>query len=159
MPWTLWVVIAYTLFTTGTISVFNTNATELAEQRFKVDSVTAGWYTAILRYGSFAFIPVVAVLTDVFGQRVTFMLITGCGVFTAMTVLNYGDELSGAIAAFAVFASTSTFSALVIIDSIRTVLPDQTTFGTAYALKLLANNSYVHLFPLPSSRASLTKAG
>ena len=69
------------------------------------------------------------------------MLITGCGVFIAMTLLNYGAEMSGTIASFAFFAATSTFSALVIIDSSRAVLPDQTTFGTAYALKLLANNS------------------
>ena len=79
MPWTLWVIIAYTLFTTGTISVFNTNATELAEQRFKVDAVQAGWYTAILRYGSFAIIPAVAVLTDFYGNRVTFSTYPGGG--------------------------------------------------------------------------------
>lgn len=72
MPWTFWLIIAYTWFTTGTSVVFNGNATELAEHRFKVDAVQAGWYTAIMRYGSFAFIPVVAVITDLYGNRITF---------------------------------------------------------------------------------------
>lgn len=76
------------------------------------------------------------------------VLISGCGIFTAMSLINFGDDYSGTIASFAVFASTSTFSALIIIDSIRTVLPEQTTFGTAYAIKTLANNSSV--LPKPS---------
>lgn len=71
LPWSFWSIMAYSLFTTSTAVVFKQNATEMAEQRFKVSAVTAGWYSALLQYAGFFIVPVVAVLIDFFGQRVT----------------------------------------------------------------------------------------
>lgn len=50
MPWVFWCVILFSMFETTTASVFTQNATDIAEQRFKTDSITAGWYTAVLQY-------------------------------------------------------------------------------------------------------------
>lgn len=61
----------YSLFTTSTAVVFKQNATEMAEQRFKVSAVTAGWYSALLQYAGFFIVPVVGICIDLFGQRVT----------------------------------------------------------------------------------------
>ena len=70
MPWPFWCMIAFTIFQTTTANVFSQNATELAEQRFNADSITAGWYTAVLQYAGFFFVPLLGVFIDIFGQRV-----------------------------------------------------------------------------------------
>lgn len=46
LPWPFWGFILFSAFQTSTAVVFSQNATELAEQRFNVDSVKAGWYSA-----------------------------------------------------------------------------------------------------------------
>lgn len=50
LPWMFWTVMAFSLFQTSTASVFSQNATELAERRFNVDSITAGWYSSLSQY-------------------------------------------------------------------------------------------------------------
>lgn len=50
LPWVFWGVLLFSLFETSTAIVFQQNATELAELRFKTDSITAGWYTSLTQY-------------------------------------------------------------------------------------------------------------
>ena len=50
LPWMFWAVLAFSLFQTSTASIFSQNATELAEQRFEVDSIKAGWYSSLSQY-------------------------------------------------------------------------------------------------------------
>lgn len=50
LPWVFWCIMLFSFFQTSTAIVFTQNATELAEQRFGTDSVTAGWYSATLQY-------------------------------------------------------------------------------------------------------------
>lgn len=50
LPWTFWCIQAYTMFETSTALIFLNNATELAEQKFNVSAITAGWYSAISQY-------------------------------------------------------------------------------------------------------------
>lgn len=87
MPWTFWTVLAFSLFETSTASVFQSNATELAEQRFNTDSITAGWYTSVLQYAGkscaycflqqsltytgFFVVPCVGMFIDVLGNRIS----------------------------------------------------------------------------------------
>lgn len=71
LPWTYWTILAYSLFTITTIVVFNANSTELAEQRFKISLVKAGWYTSLVRYGGFFLVPVLGIFVDTLGNRVT----------------------------------------------------------------------------------------
>lgn len=50
LPWTFWLVLAFSLFETSTAIVFSANATELAELRFNTSSIDAGWYSSVLQY-------------------------------------------------------------------------------------------------------------
>lgn len=50
LPWTFWAVLSFSLFQTSAAIVFSQNSTELAEKRFKVDSIKAGWYSALSKY-------------------------------------------------------------------------------------------------------------
>lgn len=71
LPWVFWAVMGYGMFQTVTALVFTQNATELAEIRFNTDSITAGWYTAVLQYAGFFFVPLLGLFIDMFGQRIT----------------------------------------------------------------------------------------
>jgi len=53
LPWVFWAVVAFSIMETSTAIVFTQNATELAQQRFNTDSITAGWYTSLLQYAGF----------------------------------------------------------------------------------------------------------
>lgn len=50
LPWIFWCIMIFSFFQTSTAIVFTQNATELAEQRFGTDAITAGWYSATLQY-------------------------------------------------------------------------------------------------------------
>ncbi|KAK8135095.1 hypothetical protein PG984_007107 [Apiospora sp. TS-2023a] len=141
LPWSFWSLMAYSLFTTSTAVVFKQNATEMAEQRFKVSAVTAGWYSALLQYAGFFIVPVVGVCIDFFGQRVTLMVIGGVGSFIAMALVQWAGAVQGTAAGFGIYAIVSSYSPTVIIDSMRTSLFHQTDFGSAYSLKIMMNNS------------------
>jgi len=86
LPWSFWHIMAYSLFTTSTAVVFKQNATEMAEQRFKVSAVTAGWYSALLQYAGFFIVPVVGVCIDFFGQRVSLSKFISMLIYDALAL-------------------------------------------------------------------------
>ncbi|KAI0153407.1 major facilitator superfamily transporter [Pestalotiopsis sp. NC0098] len=141
IPWVFWILMLYSLSYTSTAIVFSGNATELAEQRFDIDSVTAGWYTALARYAGFFIVPVIGVFLDFMGQRITLLVISSFGLFISMSLVNWAGQVSGTAASFGVFAVLSSYNPTVLIDGMRASLWQQGTFGTAYSLKIMMNNS------------------
>ncbi|THW05792.1 major facilitator superfamily transporter, partial [Aureobasidium pullulans] len=119
MPWPFWCMIAFTIFQTTTANVFSQNATELAEQRFNADSITAGWYTAVLQYAGFFFVPLLGVFIDIFGQRVSAMVVCGAGCFLSMALVCWAPSIKGTAAAFGIYAFAFSLGPTVIIDGIR----------------------------------------
>lgn len=83
LPWPFWLVSLFSLFQTSTAIIFSTNATELAQQRFNVSAVTAGWYSAMSQYMGFFLVPIVGLFIDVLGHRLSIMMVCGTGVFVA----------------------------------------------------------------------------
>ncbi|KFZ24761.1 hypothetical protein V502_00765 [Pseudogymnoascus sp. VKM F-4520 (FW-2644)] len=141
LPWVFWAVLAFSLLETSTAMVFTQNATEFAEHRFNTDSITAGWYTSVLQYAGFFLVPLIGIFVDLFGNRISLMAFCGIGVFIAMALVNWANTTQGTAAAFGIYAFAYTFGPTVIIDSIRTSMWHQEVFGSAYALKIMMNNS------------------
>ncbi|THU81603.1 MFS general substrate transporter [Dendrothele bispora CBS 962.96] len=141
LPWPFWGIILFTAFQTSTAIVFSQNATELAEQRFNTDSVKAGWYSAMSQYLGFFLVPCLGVFIDIFGNRLTVMLVCGAGVFLAMCLVAFGPSVSGTAAAFGIYAFAFSLGPTVIIDAIRTTMWYQEVFGSGYAVKIAVNNS------------------
>ena len=141
LPWAYWGIIAFTVFQTSTSIVFSQNATELAEQRFDVDAVTAGWYSAASQYLGFFLVPCLGVFIDVLGNRVSILAVCGFFTFLAMILAAFGPTVSGTAASFGVFAFGSSLGATTIIDGIRSTIWYQDVFGFGYAVKILVNNS------------------
>ncbi|KAL4947157.1 major facilitator superfamily domain-containing protein [Aspergillus filifer] len=141
LPWMFWVVLLFSLFQTSTALVFSQNSTELAEKRFDVDAIKAGWYSSLSQYAGFFLVPVLGVFIDVLGNRASVLCVCGVGMFISMILVNFADTKAGTAASFGVYAIASTFGPTSIIDSIRTTLWHQSVFGSAYALKVTMNNA------------------
>ncbi|KAJ0417347.1 major facilitator superfamily domain-containing protein [Aspergillus carlsbadensis] len=141
LPWTFWCILSFSLFQTSAALVFSQNATELAEQRFEVDSVKAGYYSALSQYAGFFLVPCLGVFIDVLGNRASVIFLCGLGTFLAMALVNFAPSKGGTAASFGVFAIASSLGPTSIIDSIRTSLWHQSVFGSAYALKITMNNA------------------
>ncbi|KAG6354504.1 hypothetical protein INS49_004521 [Diaporthe citri] len=125
----------------GAAIVFLQNVTELAEQRFGVSSITAGWYTATSQYAGFFIVPLLGVFLDMYGNLISILLFCGVGMFTPMLLLCFGGNVTGAAASLGVFAFAYYFGPTTIIDSIRTSLWHPSAFGSAYALKITMSNA------------------
>ncbi|TVY65545.1 Major facilitator superfamily domain-containing protein [Lachnellula suecica] len=141
LPWVFWAVMAFSLFETSTAIVFTQNATELAEIRLGVSAIDAGWYTSVTQYGGFFIVPLLGVLIDLWGNRISILLICGTGVFIAMALVNWTSTTAGTSASLGVYAVAFCFGPTAIIDSIRTSMWHQSVFGSAYAIKITMNNA------------------
>lgn len=141
LPWPFWVVVLFSLFETTTATIFSSNATELAQERFNIDAVTAGWYSALSQYMGFFLVPILGVFIDVLGNRLSVMLVCGCGMLISMYLAAWGPTVSGTAASFGIYAFALSLGPTVIIDSIRTSIWYQEFFGSAYAVKIAINNS------------------
>ncbi|CAI7578545.1 unnamed protein product [Penicillium glandicola] len=141
LPWTFWAVMGFSIFQTSTASVFATNATELAEKRFNVSSIKAGWYSSLSQYAGFFLVPCLGVFIDVLGHRASILFVCGLGMFLSMILLNFATSTAGTGASFGIYAIAVSFGPTSIIDGIRTTLWHQSVFGSAYALKVTMNNA------------------
>ncbi|OAA65304.1 Major facilitator superfamily domain, general substrate transporter [Niveomyces insectorum RCEF 264] len=141
LPWSFWLVCLFSLFQTSTAGVFSSNATEFAEQRFDIDDVKAGWYSALSQYLGFFFVPFVGIFIDVVGLRLYVMLVCGLGMLLSMCLAAWGPSVAGTAASFGIYAIASSMGPTVIIDSIRTSMWYQEVFGSGYAMKIAINNS------------------
>lgn len=141
LPWPFWGIILFSLFQTSTAVVYSQNATELAEQRFEIDAVTAGWYSAMSQYLGFFLVPLIGIFVDLLGNRLTLMLICGLGMLLSMCLAAWGPSIGGTAASFGIYAVAFTFGPTVIIDGIRTSMWYQEVFGSGYAVKIAVNNS------------------
>lgn len=140
LPWSFWLICLFSLFQTSTASVFASNSTELAEQRFKISAVKAGWYSSMTQYLGFFFVPLIGIFVDMMGQRLTLMIVCSLGMLLSMCLVAWGPSVSGTAASFGIFAVASSLGPTVIIDSIRTSMWYQEVFGSGYAIKIAINN-------------------
>ncbi|KAF2703066.1 major facilitator superfamily transporter [Pleomassaria siparia CBS 279.74] len=158
LPWTFWCVLAFSLFETSTAVIFQQNATEMAQQRFDINAIKAGWYSATVQYAGFFLVPLLGIFIDLFGNRISiskFSIVNpmddsadistvafcGTGMFISMALINWVNTQTGFAAAFGVYAFALSFGPTTIIDSIRTSMWHQSVFGSAYAVKICMNNS------------------
>ncbi|KAH9873134.1 hypothetical protein J1614_005532 [Plenodomus biglobosus] len=141
LPWPFWGIVAFSLFQTSTAVIFSQNSTELAEKRFDMDAVKAGWYSSMAQYLGFFLVPLIGIFIDLLGNRITLMLVCGLGMLLSMCLAAWGPTYAGTAASFGIYGVAFTFGPTVIIDSIRTSMWYQEVFGSAYAVKIAVNNS------------------
>ncbi|KAF4337751.1 ankyrin 3 [Fusarium beomiforme] len=141
LPWVFWAIMLFSMVQTSCSNIYSQNATELAEHRFGVDAVAAGWYASLSQYAGFFLSPLIGAVIDTYGHRVTQMAICGTGMLLSMGLINWGTTTSSAAASYAFYAIFKTFGPVTIIEGIRTCMWHQDVFGTAYAAKVTMNNA------------------
>nr|ADP50758.1 major facilitator superfamily transporter 3 [Penicillium digitatum] len=141
LPWMFWAVLGFSAFQTTAASVFSQNATELAEKRFNVGSIKAGWYSSLSQYAGFFLVPCLGVFIDVLGNRASLVFACGLGMLLSMVLINFATSTAGTGAAFGIYALAVSLGPTSVIDSVRTTLWHQSVFGSAYALKVTMNNA------------------
>ncbi|KAJ5218548.1 uncharacterized protein N7498_000647 [Penicillium cinerascens] len=141
LPWTFWAILAFSLFQTSAALTFSQNATELAEQRFNVDSITAGWYSSMSQYTGCLLVPILGVFIDILGHRASILFICGFGMLLSMALVNFAPSKGGTGASFGIYAVASALGPTTLIDGIRTTLWHQSVFGSAFSLKMTMNNA------------------
>ncbi|KAJ6009379.1 hypothetical protein N7522_004395 [Penicillium canescens] len=141
LPWMFWSIMAFSVFQTSSATVFSQNATELAEKRFNVDAIQAGWYSSLSQYAGFFLVPCVGIFIDVLGNRASVLFTCGLGMLLSMVLINFATSEAGTGASFGIYAIALSFGPTSVIDSIRTTLWHQSVFGSAYALKVTMNNA------------------
>ncbi|EKG16255.1 Major facilitator superfamily [Macrophomina phaseolina MS6] len=143
LPWPFWGIVFFSLFQTCAAAIYSQNATEMAEQRFHIDPVKAGWYSAMSKYLGFFLAPMLGIFVDLFGQRLTVMLVCGVGMLLSMSLLAWGPSISGTAASFGFYAVSYPLGPTVLIDSVRTSIWYPEIFGSGYAVKVAVNNSMI----------------
>lgn len=141
LPWVYWTIMLFSMVQTSCSNVYSQNATEMAEHRFGVDAVAAGWYASLAQYAGFFLSPFIGAAIDVYGHRVTQMAICGVGMLLSMALINWGTTTGSAAASYGIYAIFKTFGPVTIIEGIRTSMWHQDIFGTAYAAKVTMNNA------------------
>ncbi|CAH0045905.1 unnamed protein product [Clonostachys solani] len=148
LPWTFWLICLLTIFQTTVSSIFSSNGTEMAEQRFKNSAIDAGWYSSLSQFLGFFFVPVVGIFMDIFGHRLTLMFACSVGMLLCMCLAAFAPTVAGIAASFAIYAVATTFGPAPMIDGIRTSMSHHDVFGTAYAIKVTLNNCMTILVSL-----------
>ncbi|KAF5656055.1 major facilitator superfamily transporter [Fusarium circinatum] len=120
LPWVFWTIMLFSMVQTSCSNIYSQNATELAEHRFGVDAVAAGWYASLSQYAGFFLSPLSGAVIDTYGHRVTQMATCGTGMLLSMGLINWSSTTSGAAASYAFYAIFKTFGPVTIIEGIRT---------------------------------------
>lgn len=78
------------------------------------------WYTAILQYAGFFFVPLLGVFIDVFGKRAVAMVVCSSVCFPSMALVCWAPPGKSTVAAFGIYAFAFPLGFTVIVDSIST---------------------------------------
>lgn len=78
------------------------------------------WYTAILQYPGFFFVPMLSMFIDVFGKRAAAMVACSSVCFLSMVLVCWAPSEKGTVAAFGIYAFAFPLGFTVIVDSIST---------------------------------------
>ncbi|CCT63551.1 related to MFS transporter [Fusarium fujikuroi] len=141
LPWSFWLVCLFTMLEDPLSNLFSRNSTELAEQRFNISPSKAGLYSAVSHYSGFFLAPLIGIFIDVFGQRITLMLICGSGLLLSMCLLTWGPTVAGAAASLVIYGIFSSYDSTLITDSLRTSMWYQDIFGSGVAIRSAIKDS------------------
>ncbi|KAJ5310051.1 DNA replication regulator Sld3 [Penicillium atrosanguineum] len=141
LPWMFWAILSFSVFQTSAALTFSQNATELAELRFDVDSITAGWYSSLSQYTGCLLVPILGIFIDILGHRASILFVCGLGMLLCMCLVNFAPSKAGTGASFGIYAVASSLGPTTLIDGIRTTLWHQSVFGSAFSLKMTVNNA------------------
>ncbi|KAF2086045.1 MFS general substrate transporter, partial [Saccharata proteae CBS 121410] len=141
LPWHFWCIVLFAILDTATVLVFSQNATELAQDRWGVSSVAAGWWAAASKDAGFVFTPLLGWFLDRYGNRLTVLTVCGITLVASMALINWPGTSGSLTASFVLFAAAHPLGFTGLIDSVRASMRKPEVFAVAYSVKFMADNA------------------
>ncbi|KAJ3720085.1 MFS general substrate transporter [Lentinula raphanica] len=143
LPVTFWIVVLFSIFENAGVQSFVSISTQFAQQRLKKGAVIGGWVSSFYLLLPACLTPVLGIVIDLYGQRVSFLLVSAMMFLISMLLLKF----SHTVPTFSAFQqalhsrmsnthpSNTCVTPAPQVEIIRSIIADPQWFATAFAIK------------------------
>ncbi|KAJ3833173.1 MFS general substrate transporter [Lentinula raphanica] len=135
LPVTFWIVVLFSIFENAGVQSFVSISTQFAQQRLKKGAVIGGWVSSFYLLLPACLTPVLGIVIDLYGQRVSFLLVSALMFLISMLLLKFSHTVPTFIAAYVFYALAQCVTPAPQVEIIRSIIADPQWFATAFAIK------------------------
>ncbi|KAI5122677.1 hypothetical protein M0805_007937 [Coniferiporia weirii] len=135
LPLTFWMVVLFAIFENAGVQSFVSISTQFAQQRLKKGAVIGGWVSSFYLLLPACLTPFLGIFIDVYGQRVTFLFVSGLTFLISMLLLKFSHTVPTFVAAYVFYAISQCVTPAPQVEIVRSVIADPQWFATAFAIK------------------------
>jgi len=135
LPVTFWVVVLFAIFENAGVQSFVSISTQFAQQRLKKGAVIGGWVSSFYLLLPACLTPFLGIFIDVYGQRVSFLFVSGLTFLISMLLLKFSHSVPSFVAAYVFYALSQCVTPAPQVEIVRSVIADPQWFATAFAIK------------------------
>ncbi|KIK69143.1 hypothetical protein GYMLUDRAFT_35216 [Collybiopsis luxurians FD-317 M1] len=135
LPVTFWVVVLFSIFENAGVQSFVSISTQFAQQRLKKGAVIGGWVSSFYLLLPACLTPVLGIVIDLHGQRVSFLLLSALMFLVSMLLLKFSHSVPTFVAAYVFYALAQCVTPAPQVEIIRSIIADPQWFATAFSIK------------------------
>ncbi|KAF5347045.1 hypothetical protein D9758_011633 [Tetrapyrgos nigripes] len=135
LPVTFWFIAFFCAFENAGVQSFTAISTAYSQERLKAGAVIGGWVSSFYLLLPACMTPFMGIFLDLYGQRVTFLLISGIMFLISMLSLNFSKTVPAFITSYVFYAIAQAFTPAPQVEIIRNIIPNAEYFATAFAVK------------------------
>ncbi|KAH7879291.1 MFS general substrate transporter [Lentinula edodes] len=135
LPVTFWIVVLFSVFENAGVQSFVSISTQFAQQRLKKGAVIGGWVSSFYLLLPACLTPVLGIVIDLYGQRVSFLFVSALMFLISMLLLKFSHSVPTFIAAYVFYALAQCVTPAPQVEIIRSIIADPQWFATAFAIK------------------------
>ncbi|PCH43143.1 MFS general substrate transporter [Wolfiporia cocos MD-104 SS10] len=135
LPVTFWIVVAFAVFENAGVQAFVSISTQFAQQRLKKGAVIGGWVSSFYLLLPACLTPFLGIYIDTFGQRISFLFLSGLTFLISMLFLRFSQTVPTFIAAYVFYALSQAVTPAPQVEIVRTIIPDPQNYATGFAIK------------------------
>ncbi|KAF9058999.1 MFS general substrate transporter [Rhodocollybia butyracea] len=135
LPVTFWIVVLFSIFENAGVQSFVSISTQFAQQRLKKGAVIGGWVSSFYLLLPACLTPVLGLVIDLYGGRVSFLLVSALMFLISMLLLKFSHSVPAFVAAYVFYAFAQCVTPAPQVEIIRSIIADPQWFATAFAIK------------------------
>ncbi|KAI1787363.1 MFS general substrate transporter [Ganoderma leucocontextum] len=135
LSFSFWLVVLFAIFENAGVQSFVSISTQFAQQRLKKGAVIGGWVSSFYLLLPAGLTPLLGIYIDLFGQRITFLFISGLTFLISMLLLKFSHSVPTFIAAYVFYALSQAVTPAPQVEIVRNIIPDPQYFATGFAIK------------------------
>jgi len=128
-------VVLFSIFENAGVQAFVSISTQFAQQRLNKGAVIGGWVSSFYLLLPACLTPLLGVVIDVYGQRVSFLLASSLMFLVSMLLLKFSRSLPSFVAAYVFYALAQCVTPAPQVEIVRSIITDPQWFATAFAIK------------------------